>query len=612
MKSLVWLTESVLRDCGTMCGADTTKDIETVRRRVEYEGESFLTLTLPLFAGAFDLALASGVLEPSAVSHFRWHRRGLPEFLRGFLLLIFDTKGLLLPDPSVQAIYCVRQICLLHKKVLRDCTPKREAAAIAKFRKTDDELARPSTSPDTDDRLDKAFSFVSGVVWSSILRGAPFGDPTDELHPAHGPGATAERVSGNAKYVFQRWHSRLEEHFPFTEYAIGSLRDVGGEACPLARVEFVEPGDEQPVKVTLVPKTLKTPRVIAIEPVCMQFVQQGILRWLVPLIERGTYTGGRVNFSDQSINARLALKSSVSGRYATLDLSDASDRVSSELVWQMLAVAPGFRDQVFACRSTRAKLPDGDVIPLKKFASMGSALCFPMEAMVFFCTVVARRMLRAGMTLRARNVRKASRRVYVYGDDIIVPTDEAPDACGALEAFGLKVNSRKSFWTGRFRESCGTDAFAGTDVTPVYVRHLPPDSVRDAEATVSWVSMGNQFYMAGLWKTADAVRAHVEKRVGRLPLRPEGSEGLGWVTLQQVSQHRRWNKDLMRFEVRTLVPTPRRSVSVLDGDAALLKCFGLISGSWQWLAAGAEGAADHLQSIVARGRLALKARWVAA
>jgi hypothetical protein len=39
-----------------------------------------------------------------------------------------------------------------------------------------------------------------------------------------------------------------------------------------------------------------------------------------------------------------------------------------------------------------------------------------------------------------------------------------------LEFCGFKTNTRKSFWQGDFRESCGTDWWRGLDVRPFYLR----------------------------------------------------------------------------------------------------------------------------------------------
>jgi len=601
VKSLVWLSEAVLQDCGTRCGADTSMDVRTIHRRVEHEGESFLTITLPSLGEALDRAFSEGCLQKSSTPSFAWHRRGLPEFLRGFLLQVFDPSGRLLDAPSIEAIASLRQICYLFKKVNRDCSPRRIATALERYVEVENELREAIPANDTEKR--RAFRYVAGVIWSAVTRGLPYGDPWERLRPKHGPGATAEHIHGNSKYVHRSWHLRLEDYFPFTEFGIGSIRNLGEEKCPLDALRFVEPNDEQPVRVVTVPKTLKGPRIIAIEPVCMQYTQQALLDVLVPLIERSKYTKDRVNFSNQCINRSLAQSSSRSGKYATLDMKDASDRVHKDLVYLMLETVPRLRDYVFATRSTRANVL-GQTIELSKFASMGSALCFPMEAMAFFCAIVAHRCQSTGRPLTPRLVYKMSRDVYVYGDDIIVPTHEAPSICDDLETYCLKVNYRKSFWTGKFRESCGMDAYDGDDVTPVYLRHELPTDRRHAEKIVSIVSTANQFYQRGYWHTARVLRQEVERLVGRIPFGSIQSQGLCWVSYSGMSEHRRWNSELMRFERRALVEVPFQRSDPLSEDHALLKCFSLIGS--------VSVSVKHLLRSVARGRLALKVRWVPA
>jgi len=632
VKSLVWLSEVVLQDCGTRCGADTTRDILTVKRRVEHEGESFLTITLPSFGEAFDRAIAEGRLSPSSTPGFTWHRGGLPEFLRGFLRQVFDPSGVLVRNPSIEAIASVRQVCYLFKKVNRDCSAKRTAKAIEGYLNVEKELKE--AHPSNDSERYRAFKFVAGVIWSSVLRDLPYGDPWDQLRPKHGPGATAERILGNAKFLLRRWHTRLEGHFPFTEFGVVNSRFLDVEPDQGVPIEYLSPDAETPVRVVTVPKTLKGPRIIAVEPVCMQYTQQALLQALVPLIETGKYTSGRVNFARQSVNRDLALSSSRDGKFATLDLKDASDRVHKDLVYDMLECAPRFREYVFACRTTRASVL-GSVIELNKFASMGSALCFPMEAMVFYCTVVAGRMQRLGLRLTPRNVYKASRDVYIYGDDILVPTGEAPNTCVDLEAMCLKVNYRKSFWTGKFRESCGMDAYDGEDVTPVYCRSEQPTGMHHAERFASWVSMANQFYLKGFWKTTKEIRKWIEIHLGTVPFGTTQSEGLCFYTFTGMSTHKRWNRELMRFERRAWIPSLIKRTDSLEGKSeALLKCLlgSANSGSsassghngstmqngdptrewWNFIVPSQRGSEDHLLRSAARGKLVLKSRWVLA
>jgi len=600
VKSLVWLSEQVLLDCGTRCGVDPSLDVKTLQRRVEKEGDSFLTITLPAYCKGFEQALAAGRLEPSYFPACRF-KRGLPVFLRGFLSKIFHADRRLMDEPDLDCIFSVRQICLLHKKVLLPCTKKRERKAEEGFVRCENDLSEVKV----DSTALESFERTAAIVMSDVLRDIPNGDPYELLRPHHGPGSTQERILGNSKYEFKLWHARLEEQFPFTEFGVASQRDLGGDDCPLERVQFVEPGDEEPVRVVFVPKTLKSPRVIAIEPVCMQYMQQAIEEVLKPAIETGRYTGGRVNFTRQSVNRELALKSSRNGRLATLDLSEASDRVHSSLVRGLLRVSPVLTDMVFACRSTRATLPSGLTLTLEKFASMGSALCFPMESLVFFNIIVSGRIRRAQKPVTASTVRQYSRDVYVYGDDIIVPVDEAPAICEDLHLFGLKVNAAKSFWTGKFRESCGMDAYDGVEVTPVYCRTTSPSNRWNHKEVLSWVSMANQFYRKGLWGAAQAVRDYIDSKMrSPLPFVGENSSGLGWVSFSNAQTVHRWNRQLHRFETRAMVVVPTRYKDPITGSSALLKCFRVIG----------QTAVDlkHLYESIRRGALTLKLQWVPA
>jgi len=92
---------------------------------------------------------------------------------------------------------------------------------------------------------------------------------------------------------------------------------------------------------------------------------------------------------------------------------------------------------------------------------MGSALTFPLEAMIFLGIVVLAASKVRHVSVTMEFVRSLHGSVRVYGDDIIVPVDIAEGAVELLEVFGLRVNRSKSFWTGKFRESCGVTTSTG-------------------------------------------------------------------------------------------------------------------------------------------------------
>lgn len=597
MKSLVHLLEYLLLDCGRRSGAPVSRDVLTLRKRTEHEGDSFITITLPQFCSDFERSLSMGRIAPKAFLSFRKVRSGIPAFLQGFLCKVFGPDGVLLENASIDCIRSVRQICLFGKKVQRPCSDTRLADAIEAYLQCDCEVVE-SIPDDFRDLLEQIGEFLL-----SDLHLGDHDDWEDDFLPTHGPGATREHISGNQKWVFRRWHLRLEfAGIKYWRYGKATSYPSYTVSNPLP--SFIEPRYEEPVRVVFVPKTLKAPRVIAVEPVCMQYVQQGLSKLLVRRIESHRIMGGHVNFRDQSINQGLAKQASGHGMLATLDMSEASDRVSLAHVRAIFKSAPRFLEWMEACRSTRAQLPSGEIITLKKWASMGSALCFPVEAIVFYTSILASLCYRLGLPPTRDLLRSLAEDVYVYGDDLIVPSDMAPLICDDLEALGFKVNRRKSFWTGQFRESCGSDCYGSEMVTPVYLRRDLPTSRRDVSGFLSGVATVNQLYSAGYRATSAAMREQLEAVFGHLPEVPPDSPAIGWNHHSEVVPRRRWNGDLQRREFYAVVVTsPCDPDSINGSEQALAKCFRLIGSETpiNW---------DHLDRSPRPYALTLRRKWV--
>lgn len=630
---LLELVEHVYRDATTGVSAEASdlRDLKTIRSRVKAEGLSFLTISLPAFAKAFERSLSLGRIDPTLFP--RWGCSGAgPKFLQGLLGLIFDYEtGALRHDEDSRRITptivrAVRAIALLFKKVEMPCTPAREEEAVENFVVV--ETINRDFAPTQDQRTE--FANTADVLWTGMLRDFH----RDMLVPRHGPGATAEKFSGNAKHAWRYWTERLEDVFPFlgNAYPIGAALE---EATDFEKVTFLPAELERPVRVVMVPKTLKSPRVIAIEPTCMQFVQQALRGWLYEAVEAWQPTKGHINFRDQSVNQLLALTSSRSGDLCTMDLSDASDRVPYGLALSMFDSSPELRALIDACRSTGAELPDGRILrPLYKFASMGSALTFPVEAMYFFTIVVIALLREMKRPCTWAGVLEASARVFIYGDDILVPNEHAEAVISCLQEYNCKVNMSKTFYSGLFRESCGMDAYDGCDVTPVYVRQMPPYGRKQVSEIVSWTATAAQLYRKGYWTAADFMYRTVERVLGPLPELPDDHPGLGRISFSPSRPSlRRWSGSVLRLkaepdyhclEVRVwVVEKVDRSDSV-DGFAALSKVLkygafevpkeDLGSGehdlvAYHWLNT-VESDPHHLERSSVRGGLTLKRRWV--
>lgn len=604
MKSLIGLCSALLTDVGSICSVETARDLETIRSRAQHEGVSFLTICLPDFATDFERSLELGRVDSTLF--VGWRKRGcLPAFLQGFTSLVFGKDGRILDAPSVSAVFGVRQVCRVFKKIRLACTNTREKRTFEKYVQT--ETSFNEYLPVGGERREH-FNRVCDLLWQEVF-GSEFN--TFGLVPKHGPGATAEGISGNAKYLHRGWTERLERSFPITEHYFTSVNHMLDDQCGLHTVAMLPESEELPVRVISVPKTLKGPRIIAIEPVCMQYTQQAVSRWITTKIAKSELVKDSIRFTDQVPNQRRALASSSTGQYATIDLSDASDRVPLSEVRQMLRTQPDLLEAIEACRSRSAKLPNGDIIHLKKFASMGSALCFPIESMYFFSIIVHAILWRQGQAPTRSRLLRAAKRVYIFGDDIIVPKGETDTVIDALTMYNCKVNSTKSFWRGKFRESCGCDAFNGVDVTPIYVREASPSTRRDTAGTVSWVATSNLFHEAGCWHAADYMKNVIERILGKLPVVLGTSPGLGWVSFLGLPDGLRSCRNLHRPMVRTFKVLTKRQKDNLGGYPALLKYF-LRSQMVNEIRTPLSGSKEHLRFSARCGTVSRKRHWVPA
>ncbi|DAD52091.1 TPA_asm: RNA-directed RNA polymerase [ssRNA phage Gephyllon.3_18] len=616
---LLELAEVVYFDASAMCVADVFdyRDLNTIRSRVETEGVSFLTITLPTFARDFEQALAHGCIDSTAFRSFR-KVGAIPAFMQGMLSLLFDPQtGDLLDEPPRPAdttaglgyagyfasiVRCVRQVCLTFKKIEVPCSQERVARAYAAY--TEVERSFNEFNLDPQDWFD--FVNTSYELWSNL---APLDFNPMELDPSHGPGSTAERLVGNDKYTWKRWHDRLENFFPLVGHGYPS--GAHPDDREIQDVSIVSVDDEEPVRVVDVPKTLKAPRIIALEPACMQYAQHALQAYLQNRLENEYWLSrGHINFADQSINQRLAIDGSTNGRYATFDLSDASDRVPLSLVKIMFRSNPNLLGSILACRSYRAKLPDGHLVHLQKFASMGSALCFPVEAMYFYTICVIALLKDRKLSCTPGNIFKVITDVYVYGDDLVVPSANATAVAEALQKYNCKVNTNKTFFRGSFRESCGVDAFRGEEVTPFYLTQLRPRNRRDVKSLISWVSAGQNAYKRGFWKTAAHLWRRVEQHLGPLPYGGQDFSGLCRISFlgpESIGRFTdRWNYQTQRREVKAWVPIGVTVQSDIDGFAALAKSFHKMRRSkWAY-----REKKDVLSSHVLRNATALRRSWV--
>jgi hypothetical protein len=259
-------------------------------------------------------------------------------------------------------------------------------------------------------------------------------------------------------------------------------------------------------------------------------------------------TKGKINFTDQSVNSKIALESSASRSFATIDLKDASDCLSLKLFRFLFGGASKFFE---SCRATDIKLLDGRVHQLRKYAPMGNATVFPVESLVFWAVVRSGILCYYGETCDD---------VYVFGDDIAVPTKFYDGAIKALVRAGFKPNPNKCFSRGLFRESCGVDAFNGIDVTP---HRIKKHGMKSLSQLVSACSLAKNMRMDGYEETASLLYYEVSKVAGKLHLsnNPDAQgiyeyvkRDIGYLLRYEPSF--RWNGKFQRWETKIVQVQP--------------------------------------------------------
>lgn len=214
-----------------------------------------------------------------------------------------------------------------------------------------------------------------------------------------------------------------------------------------------------------VPKDSEIDRCACKEPDLNMFMQKMFGNQIRSLLRRKG-----INLNDQTINAELARKGSIDGSLMTLDLSSASDSVTTALVRQVLPC-----DWFYYLSLTRSAVTSIDGIQHhnEMFSSMGNGYTFELESLLFYS--ITRAVAYFGGY-------KGS--ISVYGDDIIAPSPMFTDLVSALEFCGFRANPAKSFADGPFRESCGAHWYGGLDVKPFYIRR-PMSALSDLILTLN-------------------------------------------------------------------------------------------------------------------------------
>lgn len=399
-------------------------------------------------------------------------------FLRGLRSRIFGENGRILSVPDPVAFSLLYQVASFLEKFGSDViSEEMQNNAISSFLKDEEDIAVLCLEGNVE-----LLGLARDLIESHILQYAEFYE-----RPRHGPGAVSEGFKGpGEKYRFTVT-PELEIFWPAIHPDANIKRN-----CVIA----ADGQEGKNSRLCFVPKNRRKCRIICAEPALLQYLQQGLRRPLYQALEDSPSVD--INLRDQAVNRTVAKESSEHGYYATLDLKSASDRLSLQLVGALFPT-PLFARMV-ACRSVSTTDPMSRKYCLQKFGSMGNALTFPVQTIVFWALICAQRMLCGDRET------EAVADTWVYGDDIICPTHHAAAVMMMLESCGLKVNRDKSFFKGPFRESCGMHAFNGVDVTPAFLR----TRTLDPKGLFSVLACARQLDSRGFYRTAEALYRRIE------------------------------------------------------------------------------------------------------
>lgn len=628
---LLGLLGAIHADC-SRCIPGLSKELERDLKRlyslVETRGLRVLTVDLPSVGKELDRSLADRQLILTSNFLTGSKRKGtiIPRLYGGLWTLVFDNDGVLRSDASETAIRLLREVMNFAKKWKSPCQERYTYNEIREFFRVDEEVRRPTLSwreptldiedpfqvhfldgiCDVEEMRQNRLPFVEKAL--SLSQKGPLHGPTGilalqrvadyisatlgefEPHRAemkHGPGVVSDLPKGFSKYEFPHWPERLENVFPMAEFAFGNYGlwadfvanndadDVFGPAS--SNLRFLT-GDVYS-KLIAVPKTQKGPRLIAAEPVCNQWCQQAIRDFMYHRT-RQTWLSRMINFNDQRRNQLMALAASDTCSHATMDLSAASDRMSCWVVERMFRANLSVLNALHASRTfilrNSVDKKSKEFTFLNKFSTMGSAVTFPVQSLVFSAVALAALYaVRHGDTTKVsvRKLRALSKEIAIFGDDLVIPDDASNATWALLEHLGFKVNTSKTYLgLKQFRESCGVDAYKGQDVTPAYALTSPKRAV--PASYVSQVATAHNFYKRGYYAVADYIRRTTLEVAPSLalPWVECGSGVFGWPSpfgFDASRLKKRYNTKLHRVEYLTkrvitrVVRTPDRGPSRL-------------------------------------------------
>lgn len=290
------------------------------------------------------------------------------------------------------------------------------------------------------------------------------------------------------------WIDTLRAHY--------HLNDTGRSRYQIEQLVFERHfevvDDSYENKITFVPKNSDEHRSIGVElngSILLQKV-------LGDKIRSRLYDFG-LNLNSQSRNVHFA-RVAKTFQFATVDIANASNTLSYETVKLLIPdewfnVLDTFRSKYGRCASMDYSTK------YEMFSSMGNGFTFELESLIFYAISLATVMVTNDYDLDL-----AKKNVAVYGDDLIVPQENYNLLVSSLGQVGFEINDSKSFRSGNFFESCGSDFYDGTDVRPFFLKREIV-TIKDAyflcnSLLYKSIKTGNSFLFPAYLETLKLIR----------------------------------------------------------------------------------------------------------
>jgi hypothetical protein len=445
-----------------------------------------------------------------------------PEALHFCLKTDYEEYGLPykvapFPGMTVQDAFAISLSESLTKKLISNVKPDANARALDKFLSVNERCGTWSL-PELHSWTETLINLVRQEIWNFWhVGGYPLIDhPYQLLEKGRvGPGANIGARGGSAyaklfsspltctSQSLYFWYRRYADKFP--TWASAEKNREATYGGPLIT---------ESSRLSFVPKNDEISRCICIEPTLNTFFQLGFAHALEGRLRERF----GISLQEQPFRNRdLARLGSITNELSTIDLSSASDSMSLGMLRYLLP--SDFYHLLCKYRCPSIDVKGRGTVQLNMISTMGNGYTFPLQTMLFCCTVVAC-MKFAGLKTDKRDSISSW---GVFGDDIICPREVTRHVLLVLDILGFQINHDKTFVEGPFRESCGSDFFTGVDVRGVYIKSV--STLQDRYVAINQLIRFSTKSGIPLERTIRLLLDTVDRRV-RVPPYEDLSSGL--------------------------------------------------------------------------------------